>query len=129
MAWLGAGVAAAATGSVGLLAALLPRLWIGSFSSQPEVLAAGETYLRIVGPTYGLFGLGLALYFASQGTGRLFWPLVAGFARLLIVVGAGWLAVDRLGGDLSALFFAIALGFVVFGGAQAIAINAALRRP
>ncbi len=127
VAWVGAALAAAITGSVGLLAALLPRVWIGIFSSQPEVLAAGETYLRIVGPTYGLFGLGLALYFASQGAGRLVWPLVAGFGRLLIAVGGGWAATSWLGGGLSTLFIAISLGFVAFGSAQAAAINAGIR--
>jgi putative MATE family efflux protein len=127
VAWVGAGLAAAVTGSVGVLAALLPRAWIGTFSSQPEVLAAGETYLRIVGPSYGFFGLGLALYFASQGAGRLIWPLAAGFARLLVAVGGGWLAVTWLG-ELPALFAAITLGFLVFGGAQAAAINATLRQ-
>jgi Na+-driven multidrug efflux pump len=128
VAWIGAGLAAAVTGSVGLLAALLPWAWIGIFSSEPEVLAAGETYLRIVGPSYGLFGLGLALYFASQGAGQLTWPLVAGFGRLLVVVGGGSVAVSWLGGELAALFATTAVGFVVFGGAQAVAINAAIRR-
>ena len=109
------------------LGAELARAWIGTFSSQPEVLAAGETYLRIVGPSYGFFGLGLALYFASQGAGRLLWPLAAGFARLLVAVGGGWLAVTWLG-ELPALFAAITLGFLVFGGAQAAAINATLRQ-
>ena len=36
-----------------------------------------RSYLRIVGPFYGFFGAGLALYFASQGAGRLGWPLAA----------------------------------------------------
>ena len=54
------------------------------------MLATGAAYLRIVGPAYGFFGLGLALYFASQGAGRLFWPLFAGLLRLLIAVGGGW---------------------------------------
>ena len=34
--------------------------------------AYGSHYLRIVGPFYGFFGAGLALYFASQGAGRAF---------------------------------------------------------
>jgi putative MATE family efflux protein len=127
VAWAGAGLAAAVTGSIGLAAALLPGIWVGLFSSQPEVLAAGTSYLRVVGPTYGLFGLGLALYFAAQGAGQLLWPLLAGLGRLLIVAGGGWVAVAWLDGGLAALFAAIALGFVIFGGAQAAAINAALR--
>ena len=56
------------------------------------MLATGSAYLRYVGPAYGFFGLGLALYFASQGAGRLFWPLFAGLLRLVIAVGGGWAA-------------------------------------
>jgi Na+-driven multidrug efflux pump len=78
------------------------------------VIAAGSSYLRMVGPAYGFFGLGLALYFASQGAGRLFWPLFAGFLRMLIALGGGWLAL-RLTGSLTWLFGAIALGLVVQG--------------
>lgn len=128
VAWVGAGLAAAITGSVGILAAFLPQAWVGVFSSQPEVLVAGETYLRIVGPTYGLFGLGLALYFASQGTGRLVWPLMAGFGRLLVAAAGGWIALSWLGAGLPGLFLAVALSFALFGAAQAAAINAAIPR-
>jgi putative MATE family efflux protein len=128
VAWVGAGLAATVTGSVGLVFALLPQVWMGIFSAQPEVLAAGESYLRIVGPTYGFFGLGLALYFAAQGAGQLLWPLVAGVGRLLVAVGGGWVAVTWLGGELSAIFVAIALSFVLFGGAQAAAITAVIPR-
>lgn len=124
VAWTGAGLAAAVTGGMGLFGALFPRLWIGLFSAEPEVLAAGTTYLRIVGPTYGFFGLGLALYFASQGAGRLLWPLLAGFARLLIAAAGGWIAIHWLGGGLAALFAVIAVALVVYGAAVAVAIKA-----
>jgi putative MATE family efflux protein len=123
VAWVGAGLAAGVTGAVGLIGALLPRAWLGLFSTDPAVLAAGTTYLRIVGPTYSFFGLGLALYFASQGAGRLGWPLVAGFARLLLAGGGGWLAARWLGTGLSGVFVAVAVALVVFGSANALAIR------
>jgi putative MATE family efflux protein len=75
-AWVGAGLAVLVTGGIGLCGALFPWLWLGLFSTDPAVLATGTTYLRTVGPSYGFFGLGLALYFASQGAGRLLWPLL-----------------------------------------------------
>jgi putative MATE family efflux protein len=125
--WIGAGVAAAATGSVGLLAALFPRAWLGLFSAEPAVLAIGETYLRIVGPTFALFGLGLALYFAAQGSGHLLWTLVAGFGRLVLAVGGGWLAIHVFGAGLPWLFATIAVAFVAFGSAQALAVNSTIR--
>ena len=121
--WVGAALAAGVTEVIGLAAALFPHAWLGIFSSEPEVLAAGTTYLRIVGPTYGFFGLGLALYFASQGAGRMLWPLLAGFARLTVAAFAGWLTI-RWGGALPALFTTMAIALVVFGSTVAIAISA-----
>ncbi|MFX6918863.1 hypothetical protein ABTH79_19320, partial [Acinetobacter baumannii] len=67
-----------------------------------------------VGPAYGFFGLGLSLYFASQGAGRLFWPLAAGTLRVAIALGGGW-ALLAATGSLTWLFAALALGLVVYG--------------
>src|SRR5258705_8454690 len=52
VAWTGALMAAGVTEAIGLTAALFPRAWLGVFSTEPEVLEAGATYLRIVGPVY-----------------------------------------------------------------------------
>jgi putative MATE family efflux protein len=124
VAWVGAGLAAGVTGSIGLLAAVVPAAWLGLFSTDPDVLAAGARYLTTVGPVYGFFGVGLALYFASQGAGRLAWPLIAGLSRLTIAALGGWLAIHHLGAGLSGLFVAIALALVVFGVTVAAAIRA-----
>ena len=124
VAWTGAGLAAAITGSIGLFGALFPSAWIGLFSTEPGVLVAGATYLKIVGPTYGFFGLGLALYFASQGAGRLLWPLVAGFARLFVAATGGWIAIHWFGYGLPGLFAAIAAALAVYGTTVAVAVKA-----
>jgi len=78
---------------------------------------------EIVGPAYGFFGVGLALYFASQGAGRLAWPLWAGLARLLIAAIGGWLGVHWLGGGLPAVFVAMAIALVVFGTTVSLAVR------
>jgi putative MATE family efflux protein len=124
VAWIGAALAGAGTGLLGALAAVVPRAWLGLFSDDPAVIGAGAHYLRVVGPTYGFFGAGLALYFASQGAGRLFWAFVGGLARLAIVVIGGWLAVAALDGGAGALYGVLALGLGVFGLANAVAIGA-----
>jgi putative MATE family efflux protein len=115
VAWIGAGIAAGVTGAIGMLAAMFPHVWLGLFTRDPQVLAAGTRYLRIVGPCYGFFGAGLALYFAAQGAGRLLWPLLAGFTRLIFAAAGGWLATRWLGGGLSGLFVAMATALVIFG--------------
>jgi Na+-driven multidrug efflux pump len=78
------------------------------------MLEAGVSYLRVVGPTYGFFGLGLSLYFASQGAGRLAWPLLGGLFRMVIAVGGGWLVLT-ITGSLTWAFSALALALVVYG--------------
>ena len=75
---------------VGLLAALWPEAWMSLFGAEPQMLKAGASFLRIVGPFFGFFSMGFALYFASQGAQRLFWPLTAGILRLFIASVIGW---------------------------------------
>ncbi len=123
VAWTGAAMAAGVTESIGLVAALFPHGWLALFSAEPDVLSTGATYLRIVGPTYGFFGLGLALYFASQGAGRLRWPLVAGLSRLVVAAGGGWIAVRVLGGGLSSIFVVMALALALFGTVVTVALH------
>lgn len=114
VALIGGGIAFALTETVGLAAAIWPTAWLGLFGDDPAMLAAGSNYLHIVGPLYGFFGLGLALYFASQGAGRLFWPLFAGLIRVLIAALGGFIAL-RLTGSLSWLYAALAFGLLVYG--------------
>jgi Na+-driven multidrug efflux pump len=78
-------------------------------------------YLRVVGPFYGLFGLGMALYFASQGAGRLLWPFIANLTRLAIAAAGGWLAL-RLSGDLTNVFLSLAVALAAFGLINAVAV-------
>jgi Na+-driven multidrug efflux pump len=114
IALVGGALAFAMTEAIGVAAAVWPRAWLGLFGHDPVMLATGSAYLHAAGPFYGFFGLGLALYFASQGAGKLRWPLTAGFARMLVALGGGWLAL-RATGSLQWLFVAIGLGMLVYG--------------
>ncbi len=113
-AWIGAVIAVAITEAIGLLAAAAPLAWLGLFDRDPAMLDAGARYLQTVGPCYGFYGLGLALYFASQGAGRLGWPLLAGAARLAAAWGGGWLALRWTGG-IDGVYLSLALALVLFG--------------
>ena len=100
--------------AIGLAAAIWPFGWLGLFDHDPAMLATGAAYLRVAGPAYGFFGMGLTLYFASQGAGRLMWPLLAGLARMVVAIGGGWLAI-HLTGRLDLAFLALAIGLAVYG--------------
>ena len=113
-AWIGGAIGFAITESIGIAAAVWPVAWLSFFDNDPAMLRTGTLYLQCVGPFYGFFGLGLVLYFASQGAGRLAWPIAAQFFRLTVAVGGSALAL-HWGGGLRAVFLAIGCALVVFG--------------
>lgn len=123
IAMVGGALAFAVTEAIGIIAAIWPEAWLGLFSAEPAMIDTGAAYLRIVGPFYGFFGLGLALYFASQGAGRLFWPLLGGFLRVAIALGGSLLAL-RLGAPLDWIFVCLAAALAVYGIVVAIAVRA-----
>ncbi len=123
VAWAGAGIAGALTELIGLAAAAFPSAWLGLFGNDPEMIHFGSSYLQIVGPFYGFFGAGLALYFASQGAGRVGWPMLIAVLRVVIAGGGGWLIVRMLGGSAS-LFTMQAIAIVFYGVANVVAIKA-----
>jgi len=79
-AWTAAALAAGLLGVIGLVVALAPGLWTERFTRDPAVIASAALYFQWAGPAYGLFGLGLCLYFSSLGAGKAFGPVLAGTA-------------------------------------------------
>jgi putative MATE family efflux protein len=120
VAWTGALIASVITEAIGIAATLFPAAWMSLFSADATMTAVGVRYLHLVGPFYGFFGLGLALYFASQGAGRLGWPLVAALLRVTTATGGGYLAVHAAG--LTGLYLALGLALATFGIVSAIAV-------
>ena len=96
--------------AIGITVTVAPLAWVGLFSTDAEVLESGSRYLRTVGPCYAFLATGVALYFASQGAGRVLWPFLAGTARLAIVVAGGALVAS-----LQGIFFVIAFAVLAFG--------------
>jgi Na+-driven multidrug efflux pump len=114
----GSTLAAAVCLAIGLAAAIAPDTWVRIFSDDPAVRETGAAYLRTVGPFYPFLGLGIALYFASQGAGAVLLPVLAGTVRLALVVIGGAVAV-KLGLAVGWLFALIAAAMAVFGSLTA----------
>lgn len=122
IALIGGGSAAAITGIIGLTLAIFPEAWIGLFTDDAATLAAGAMYLQYSGWAFAFQGLGLSLYFASQGAGTVVWPVAANFIRFGI--GAGGAALAVLVFDLSVgwVFASLALGMALYGIVTAASI-------
>jgi len=123
IAWTGAAISGALTGAIGIAAALFPHAWLSLFGDDATMNAVGAQYLRIVGPFYGFFGVGLSLYFAAQGAGRVGYAM--GIALLRITIAAlGGLAMVRLGAGTAGVFAALAAGLFIYGILNVVAVAA-----
>jgi len=107
---------------IGVTVALAPDLWVSLFTQDEGVLRAGRAYLRWAGPAFPLFGLGLTLYFASQGSGKVLGPVLAATLRLALVAAASaWLSAR--GAPAWQYFALVAAGMTVYGTATAAAVR------
>ena len=122
IAWIGGVTSAVACGAVGAFFALFPRLWMGLFTEDAEIIRIGVSYLRIVGPIYAFYGLGMALYFATQGLGRVLLTVLANAIRLLASAGGALLALSWLDAGATGFSIAVAAGFALYGALTAGAL-------
>jgi putative MATE family efflux protein len=121
VAWTGGALSAALLGGLGLVAALVPDLWARLFASDPSVLAATRLYLVWSGPFYAFLGLGLCLYFASQGAGKVLGPVLAGTVRLA-VIALGGLALSGPDVPLWQMFALVGAAMAMYGIGTAMAV-------
>ena len=122
IAWTGGLFAAAVCGAIGAAVALAPQLWAGLFTRDPAVLAISARYFHIAGPSYAFLGLGMALYFSFQGTGRMLWPLLCVSVRIAAIAAGCTLATQVFGLGLGSLFGVTAAALVAFGAMYALGV-------
>jgi len=123
IAWTGGGLALLAAGACGLAVSAAPAAFAALFSSDPAVVAIAARALSWIGPAYGAFGLGMALYFASMGAKRMAWPAAAAVSRLLLAVGGGWLLANGAGMGIDGQFLGVALGITAYGVVTAASVR------
>jgi putative MATE family efflux protein len=120
--WTAGLVSGLIVGLVGLVVAINPALWVSLFTRDPGVTAAANSYFAWAGPAFVFFGMGVSLYFSSQGAAKVGGPVLASTLRLLMVaIGGWWLASS----DAPAwtLFALVGGAMVVFGLSTAASIR------
>lgn len=128
VAWTAGCLSACVAGVIGSVVALFPEAWTGMFNAEPEVIAFASMYLRWAGPGYAFFGLGLALFFASQGAGRVLGPVLAASVRLITIVAGGvWLSNSE---SPTWMYFAlISIAMTIYGLFTAASVRATSWEP
>jgi len=119
---IGGAIAFAITETVGLCAAIFPQAWLNLFTHEPSAVAVGVSYLRVVGPTFGFYGLGVATYFALLGARKLFWPVAAGFVRTVVAISGGAVTVLWFG-SLSGMLAVLAVALILYGTIPLLAVR------
>jgi putative MATE family efflux protein len=110
----GAATVALLCGTIGATVAIHPPLWIGLFSDNEDVTRIGALYLHIVGPVYLCFGLGLGLFYVTQGFGRGVAAMNANAIRMIAGAGGGLVAIYGLDLGVAGFFAAVAAGFCIY---------------
>jgi Na+-driven multidrug efflux pump len=119
--WTAGAVSFVVLGVIGLSVAIAPDLWAALFANQEKVLASARQYLRLAGPAFGFLGLGLTLFFAQQGSGKVLRPILASTFRLiLVIVGGIWLVSAQF--PATALFALSGVATTLYGLATAGAL-------
>ena len=123
--WTGSLAAAALVGAIGLFFAVFPDLWLGLFLTADDAAAmeAGRGYFCIVAPFYAFFAVGLALYFASQGAGRIVWPVAGSVLRMIVAIGGALAAASLTDLGLTGVYIGVAAGMTVYGAFTMAAIR------
>jgi Na+-driven multidrug efflux pump len=113
----GASITFSITGVFGVIVALMPWIWTDLFIDPGTAVVFASSDLVIVGPFYGFFAGGMTLYFASQGTGNMVFPVLVNLTRLLIVSVISFL-VFSFELDLVWLFSGVSFGLFFTGVGQ-----------
>ena len=125
----GVGCATLVCASVGGLLALFPNVWIPIFTDDVAAFETARGYIRIVGPAYAFLGIGLVLYFASQGAGTMTWPIRAQILRFVITVGGASLLVHQFDFGLTAIFVTTVIALMIYAGMISLAVFNGAWRP
>jgi putative MATE family efflux protein len=122
VAWTAGALAFTGVGAIGVLAVALPGLWVDLFTKIAPVRQAAYAYLSVAGFGYGLFGMGLCLYFASQGAGRVGGVIMAQALRTAIILGGGMLLLD-LSGSADTIFLLSTCAMAAMGIGTALVVK------
>ena len=100
---------------IGLTLALFPESWIQFFTNDPKAFEVTKQYIQLVGPFYIFQGVGLSLYFASQGANAMKWPTIATIIRFLVASIGGAVSVYWLGLGIESIFISSSVAMTIFG--------------
>lgn len=114
-AWLAAGIASAVALVISALFLLFPRWLIAAFIPDPDTVAVGAMYLRIVAFTQVAMALEITLFGAFEGAGDTVPPMIVSVSLTAVRIPLAYLLATGLGMGLCGIYWAIALTTIAKG--------------
>ena len=114
IAWTGASISFFIIGILGFVVTFYPEVWLNNFKTNFLIEEAAILYLVIAAPFYCFFAGGQTLYFASQGRGKVFFPVIVGILRFLSVSIICYFAIN-LDWSLNTIFYGVSFGLIITG--------------
>lgn len=111
---VGATLTACVVGAIGVILSVAPQLWANLFMSNVVALQVAHSFLHWTGPAYAFFGIGICLLFASQGARKVLGPVLAGTARLFMII-AGGVVLAYAEAPIHYYFALVAMAMILYG--------------
>ncbi len=114
-------------GVIALALFLQPTLWLGRFTTDPELIAIGSLYFHIIAPSYPFVGIAMVVSFSFQGLGRATLPMMWMIARVITVLVVSIICTSRFGMTERAVFTCVSVGNVLSAGVMLVLLQRTLR--
>ena len=112
--FVGAILTATVVGTLGIALSIFPHFWANIFTSDATALSVAHSFFHWTGPAYAFFGMGICLLFASQGARKVLGPVLAGTARLVVIICGGVL-LSHSDAEVHHYFALVAGAMVLYG--------------
>jgi len=114
--WAAAGVGAGIMGFFGLVSFVFAPQLLAFFSDDPEMIAVGVVFVRVVAISEPFHALGIVLSRSMQGAGYTFWPFViTTFSWVIIRVPLAWTLAFNAGLQATGIWIALSATYILSG--------------
>jgi putative MATE family efflux protein len=114
-AWMSALYSALFTGTMGAIFIIFPERIFGIFTTDPDTLAEGVRFLRIIGLSQLWMGVDIAIYGAFVGAGSTVPPMAISSVISVLRVPLAYLAAFSMGGGVTGVWWMISITAIVRG--------------
>lgn len=114
--WAAAGIGAGIMGFFGLVSFIFAPWLLAFFSDDPEMIAVGVVFVRVIAVSEPFHALGIILSRSMQGAGYTFWPfVVTTFSWVVVRLPMAWLLAFSVGWQATGIWISLSATYILSG--------------